>query len=155
MLTPLFYENPTLILPNPQPFLNFVQSFTSLCFPITSNPHSHPHYSFRYPVSLAEWVIMPYLILLHDNMDLHMSSLGTLVPQGPWSVFHAKRCQVYWGLIGNVVFYWYSDLISHTHTRKHTQHTQGPVDWHTHININLHNLLCAHSCYLYMKWLNE
>ena len=54
-------------------------------------------------------------VLLNDNMDLHMSSLGTLVPEGPWCVFYATRRQVYWGLTHNVVFYWYSDLISHTH----------------------------------------
>ena len=55
-------------------------------------------------------------ILPNDNMDLHMSSLGTLVPEGPWSVFYATRCQVYLGLTHNVVFYWYSDLTSQTHT---------------------------------------
>ena len=45
-------------------------------------------------------------------------------------------------------------LLSHTQTQKHTQHTQGPVDWHTHINIYLHHLLCAHSSYLcYIKCL--
>ena len=42
------------------------------------------------------------------------------------------------------------------HTHKYTQHTQGPEDWHTHINIYLHHLLCAYSSYLYdIKWLNE
>ena len=45
-----------------------------------------------------------------------MSSLGNLVPEGPWCVFYATRSQVYWGLTYNVVFYWYSDLISQTHT---------------------------------------
>ena len=81
-------------------------------------------------------------ILLNDNMDLYMSSLGTLVPEGAWCVFYATRRQVYWGLTDNVVFYWYSYLISHTQTEKHTQHTQGPVDLHTHIIIYLHHLLC-------------
>ena len=38
----------------------------------------------------------------------------------------------------NVVFYWYFDLVSHTQTYKHTQHTQGPLDWQTLINIYLH-----------------
>ena len=59
-------------------------------------------------------------------MDLHMSSLGTLIQEGPWCVFYATASQVSWGLKNNVVFYWYSYLISHTQT--HTQHTQGPVD---------------------------
>ena len=34
----------------------------------------------------------------HDNMDLHKSSLGTLVPAGPWCVFYATSHQVDWGL---------------------------------------------------------
>ena len=54
--------------------------------------------------------------------------------EGPCSVFYATRYK------------------SHTHT--HTQHTQGPIDWHTHINIYQHHLLCAHSSYLYYTvWL--
>ena len=91
-------------------------------------------------------------------MDLHMSSLDTLVQEGPWCVFYATRCHVYWSLTRNVVFSWSSDLISHTnihtHTHTDTQHTQVPVDWHTHINISLHHLLCAHSSYLYcIEWI--
>ena len=31
--------------------------------------------------------------LLNDTMDLHMSSLGTLVLQGPCGVFYATRHQ--------------------------------------------------------------
>ena len=90
-------------------------------------------------------------ILLNDVMDLHMSSLSILVPEGHWCVFYATRRQVYWGLTHNVVFagtlIWY-----HTHTN--TQHTQGPLDWDTHINIHLHHLLCSHSSYLYYnEWI--
>ena len=56
-------------------------------------------------------------------MDQHMWSLGTLVPEGPWCVFYATRCQVYWGLTHNVVLYGHSDLISLTH--KHTAHSMA------------------------------
>ena len=92
-----------------------------------------------------------YVVLFNYNMDLHMSSLGTLVPEGTLCVFYAAKRQVYWGLIHNVVFYWYSNSTSQN---KHTQHTQEPVDWHNQINIYLHHLLCAHSGYLYyMKWI--
>ena len=95
-------------------------------------------------------------ILLNDNMDIHMSSLVTLVPEGPSFVFYATRHHVYWGLTHNTVFYWYSNLISHTQICKHTQHTQGSVDWHTHVNIYLNHLLCVHSsCFYYYQWLNE
>ena len=80
----------------------------------------------------------------------------------------AERCcgvtlWVYWGLTRNVVFCWPSDLISHKHTHIYThtdtdtdidtQHTQGPANWHTHINIYLHRQSCAHSSYLfYIEW---
>ena len=37
-------------------------------------------------------------ILLNDNIELHMSTLGSLVPEGPSCVFYAIRHQVYWGL---------------------------------------------------------
>ena len=86
-------------------------------------------------------------------MDLHMFSLGTLVPEGPWCVFLAKRHQVYWGLTHIVVFCWHSDLISHTKT--HTTHSGASRLTHTHIKMYLHHLLCAHSSYLlyYTKWI--
>ena len=61
----------------------------------------HPHCSFCCSVSLAEWVMMLhlmcyftllndiyiylyiYIYIYIDNIDLHMSSLGTLVLEGP------------------------------------------------------------------------
>ena len=88
-------------------------------------------------------------VLLNDNMDLHMSIIGALVPEGPWCVFYATRHQVYWGPIHNTVFYWYSDLISHIQTHTNTQHTQGLVDWHTLVNIYLYHVIHAHSSYFY------
>ena len=59
-------------------------------------------------------------VLLNDNIDLHMSSLGTLVSEVLWCVL----CQFYWGLTHNVFFYQYSDLISHTHKHTHTTLTR-------------------------------
>ena len=43
----------------------------------------------------------------------------------------------------------------HTHnTHTKTQHTQGSVGWYIHINKYLHQLLCAHSSYLYYnEWI--
>ena len=120
------------ILPAHLPFSNFVQSPS----PITATSNSHPHCSFCCHVSSA--------ILLNDKMDLHvmyymmiytyhglyiMWSLGNLVPEWPWCVFYATRCQVYWGLTHNLVFYWYSDLILHKH--KHTN-THTYTHTHTH-----------------------
>ena len=44
------------------------------------------------------------VILLSDIMDLQMLRLGTLIPEGPSSVFYAIMYQIYWGLAHNVVF---------------------------------------------------
>ena len=37
------------------------------------------------------------------------------------------------------------------HTQLYAYYTKGPVDWHTHINIYLHQLLCAHLYYI--EWI--
>ena len=42
--------------------------------------------------------------LLNFIMDLHLSSLGTLVPEGPCCVFYVTRHQVYRGMTRNMVF---------------------------------------------------
>ena len=54
---------------------------------------------------------------------LHMLSLDTLVPVGPCCLFYATRHQVYRGLTHNIVFWWYSDLLSHTQTHTNTRNT--------------------------------
>ena len=134
---PILWRPPYIAYPPPL----FFKFSPPSSFPVASNPHAHC--SFWCLASLAEWVIMPHLMCYFiDIMDLHMSSFGTLIPEGPWCVFYATRRQVYWGLTYSVVFCWYFDLISYAHND-----TQGPVDWHTHINIYLHHL-CAHSSYL-------
>ena len=56
------------------------------------NPHPHPHCPFCCLGSLLEWVTVSLLniwciILLNDIMDLHMSSLGTFRPKGPYVYF--------------------------------------------------------------------
>ena len=93
----------------------------------------------------------------YNELQLDMHMLVTLVPEGPWCLFYATGYQVYWGLT-HIYFCWYSNLISHIHKCRHihkdTQHTKGPVDLHTHVNIYLHYLLCAHSSYLYYtEWI--
>ena len=61
--------------------------------------------------------------LLNDNMDLHISSLGTLVPERPWCVFYGTRCQVCWALTNHVDFDWYFDLIPLTYKHINTPST--------------------------------
>ena len=98
----LLYYQPTLfqILSNP-----------STHFPVTSNP-------------------TPTVLFVMDNVDLHVLSLCTLVPEGPWCVFYATRHQVYWGLAHNMVFWWYSNLISHKHTHTHIEHAKTSMLTH-------------------------
>ena len=89
-------------------------------------------------------------ILLNNNMDLHMSSLGTR------RTLTCVLCKNESGLprsdICSFLLVLWFDI---TNTQTHIQHTQRPVDWHTHINEYLHHLLCAQSSYLYyIKWLN-
>ena len=61
-------------------------------------------------------------ILLNGNMDLHMSNLGTLVPERPWCVFYARR-QVYWGLTH--VFFTGTLIGYHIHTNTETHTAQS------------------------------
>ena len=106
---------------------------------------------------MTEWVIAPNLMcyfLLNDIMDLQMSRFGTLVSQRPCGVFYAARSHFIEVLRSNtrrdsLLVLWFD--ITYTHD---TQHTQGPIDWYTHISIYLHHLLCAHSIYLYYtEWI--
>ena len=60
---------------------------------------------------------------------------------------------IMWFFAGTLIWYYIHTNIR-THTNKNIQHTQGAVDWHTHINIYLHQLLCAHSSCLYCtEWI--
>ena len=82
-------------------------------------------------------------ILPNDNMDLHISSLGTLVPEGLDVYFMQQGTKfteiwhLMWLFTGTLIWY---------HTHKNTHHTQGPLDWHIQY---FHYLFCAHSSYLY------
>ena len=91
---------------------------------------------------LYGWSRHIWCAILLNNMDLHMSSLGTLVTEGPWCVFHATRCQVYWVLTHNVAFYWYSDLLPHTQTYKHTHTSHSGASRLTHPYKYLQYILC-------------
>ena len=120
-LTSLFYEDPPILL-NPI-FFKFCP--TPPLSPQNPTPTVFSVVLFLWLNGLSRHIWCA--ILLNDNMDLQMLRLGTLVPEGPWCVFYATRRQVYWGL-EHVVFNWYSNLISHAQTHKHTQNTQGTVD---------------------------
>ena len=139
VLTLLFYEEPPYIAY----YLFFKFCPTLPHFRVTSSPYSHC--SFCCPVCLISCAI-----LRNDNMDLHMSSLVTLVPEVPSCILCNKAPSLLRSdTCGFLLVLWFD--ITHT---KHTQHTRGPVNLHTHINIYFNHLLCAHSSYLhYNKWL--
>ena len=77
------------------------------------------------------------VIFLNDIMNLHISTLGTLVPEWPCCVFYETMHQIYWGLTHNVFFWLYSGCIHVYHTSKDKERhsTLRLIDWHNHINI--------------------
>ena len=128
-LTSYFMKTPP-ILPTPYPLLPpRFQILSNHSFPITSNLHPAALFVVLF-LWLNGWSYHIWCIIsLNDIMDLtdpHMSSLGTFVPEVPCYVFYATRPQIYWGLIHNGVFCWYSDLILQTHTHTHTLNVMGP-----------------------------
>ena len=129
VLTPLVYEDPLYCLPTP--FSNFAQApptfwsslaplplfFLLSCFFGWVGDHTFDELSYLMMIWIYTcWALVPYY-----QKDLDVCFMQQV------------RGQVYWGLTCDVVFYWYSDLISHTNKQTNTQHTQGPVGWHTHI----------------------
>ena len=98
VLTPYFMKIPLYCLPSL--FSNFVH-----LLPLSPTP-SPTVLSVVLFLWLTGWSYYIWCaILLNVIMDLHMLSLGTLPPEGPWYVFHATRHQVYWAPTYNVVFY--------------------------------------------------
>ena len=101
--------------PPPSPFSNFVQPpLHTFLSPPTSTPTVLSVFLFLWLNGWSRHIWCA--ILCNDNMDLHMSSLVTLAPEGTWYVFYATRHQVYGGLKYNVVFtgtlIWYHRHIS-------------------------------------------
>ena len=73
----------------------------------------------------------------HIWMHLHMSSLGTLVPEGPWCMFYATRHK--FAEVWHIMCFYCTLIWYHTQTDKYKQHTQG-YSRKTHP-------------YIYKKWL--
>ena len=141
--------------------------------PILPTP-SHPSFSrilskrpapsTQTPTSTALFAVLflwflGWYVSLNDIMkNLRMSSLGTLVPEGPSCVFYA-RC-VKFIEIWLVRLFAGADLISHTHTHTHT-HTQRQTAYsganrltHPYKYMCKHDLLCSYCSYLYyIEWI--
>ena len=75
--------------------------------------------------------------VLHYLADLQMSSLGTLVPEGPWCMFYATRHK--FAEVWHIMCFYCTLIWYHTQTDKYKQHTQG-YSRKTHP-------------YIYKKWL--
>ena len=132
------------------PYIPYPNFFKFCPTPVTNRFQASSPLLFLRPCFfgwMGDCATFDVLFYPNDIMGLYMRSVGTLILEGRCYVFYEKK--VYWGLTHNVVFYWYSDLISHTYKPKDMHHTQGPIDWYTHVNIYLHQLPCAHSSCLY------
>ena len=97
---------------------------------------------FNCLVSLAEWMIVPHLMcyLLNGIMDVHISSLSTLVQEKPYCVFYATRRQVYWGLTrGFLLVLWlnWANRLPHPYKSILTP----PVMWSQQLSV----LNCMHN----------
>ena len=91
--------------------------------------------------------------LLSDIMDLHMSSLGTFVIEGPCCVFYATRYQVYWGLWDKWFFastlIWY-----HWDTKSHTAHSGANRLTHPYKYILKPPIMWSQQLYL-LHWMDN
>ena len=105
--SPLFYEN---FLYCQSPFSNFVDSPQNL------------HFSFSYLVFwLNGWLCHIWCVIFHnDFMDLHLSSLGTIVQKDQQGINFTEVWHIMW-------FFTNTLMISHRHVHinKDPEHTHG------------------------------
>ena len=106
LLTPCFMKTLLYYLP---PFFKF--------YP-TPFPNFHLHCSTVVLFFCHIW----FIILCNDIVDLHMSSLGEIVPEGSCCVFYEVRRQVYRGLThcGFLLVLWFAITQTQTKTRNTT-----------------------------------
>ena len=143
---PIFYVTKTLpILSTPSPlFANFVQlSLPPFTAPLQLSPpplllSPQPPTPLLFLLSCFFGWMGDQGVLLNDIMDLLMPSLRydlrCVLCNKVSNLLRSDTCVF-------LLVLWFD--ITQTHS------THRPVDWHTHINIYLHQLLCAHSSYLY------
>ena len=145
MPTPFFQ-----ILPNPSP--------PNSLLPPTPTPTAHSVVLFLWLNGWSRHIWCA--ILLNDIMDVHMSNLGTLMHILWVHTMSLLSWHVMWLFAGTLIW---SDTHTHTHTHSTAQHSTAQhstaqhstlIEWHTHIKIYLHQMLCAHSSYLYyIEWI--
>ena len=83
--------------------------------------------------------------------DLHLSSLGNLVPESSCHLFYATRHQVYYRSDTDDMAFASTLIWYHSHKQIHTKHIQWPIEWHIntlYINTTLYiiNTTFQHNC---------
>ena len=150
VLPPLFYEDspPLYCLPTLPPFFEIFS--IPRCLPCCLEPPAPLLIMlscfFGWMGDCATFGVLFYL------MRSWMYPCRAL---GPWCVFYATRCQVYWGLT-HVAFCWYSDLISQTqtHTQTHTAYSGASRLTHPYKYIFSPTVMCSQQPSL-LHWMNN
>ena len=111
----MFWRPPYIAYPQ---FLKFCPMPSP--FPVASNPQP--------PLFIPLSFFFGWMDIC-DTFDvlfyLMISWMDTCWALGPWCMFYATRCHVFWGLTYDVVFCWHSDLLSHTNTHTQKHNTSG------------------------------
>ena len=115
VLTPLFYEDPLYI--SKLPFFKFCPTPLPCCLQPPALLLILLCYFFGWMGDHATFDVLFYSMI---------SWMYICRALGSWCMFYATRCQVYWVLTCDVVFCWYSNLISHTQTHMHKD-THSPL----------------------------
>ena len=137
----LLAEGPNHLYCQP-PFFKFCPTPSPLSLP-TPTPTALSVVLFLWPNG---WLCHIWCAtLLNDIMDLHMSDLDILVPEGPWCVFYAAILLRSDTLCDFLRVLWF-DIT-------HTRHTLACRLTHPYPTYS-HHLLCTHSSYLYYtEWI--
>ena len=90
-LTPLFNEDP-LFIAYPPPLFQMLSNLNS---PLLRSYHHPPPLLFLLFFSLADWVIVPYLMCYFIQQYYGSTPVMLLVSKEPCFVFYATRCQNY------------------------------------------------------------
>ena len=138
VLTPLFYEDPPILL-TPTPVSNFVQP----SLPLSPNPcHLHPPHQGFFLLSCffcwmgdhATFDVLFYLMIIW---------IYTCQALVPWYQKDLNVCFMQQGVRFAEVWHVFFLVLLISQTHKHTQHTPVPVEWHTHINVYIYT-----TCYV-------
>ena len=84
-------------------------------------------------------------------MDLQISNLCTLAPEGPCCVFYATRHDVYWDLTycSFLQIPWFDITHTNTYMQRHTTHSVANILTYQHIKyISTSHVMCSQQLYV-------